>query len=75
MEKLEKLLKKNGLVVKIDKKQFKGNSCNIKSWASFRVWINKSGNLTVKTCGVQKSFKEWENEKIFRDILIGFEIL
>ena len=52
--------------------KLKGTSCNIIGYPVFRVWINKSNKLTVKTRGLQKSFGNWENE--IDNILKGFEI-
>ena len=64
-----------GLVVEKDKDKFKGNSCNVQGWPVFRLWINKSNKLTVKTRGVQKSFENWTNLQDFKNILKGFEII
>lgn len=35
---------------------YKGFSCNVKNWHSFRIWVNKKRNVTIKTKGIQKSF-------------------
>ena len=64
-----------GLVVEIDKDKLKGNSCNVLSWPVFRLWINKSNKLTVRTRGAQKSFENWTNLQDFKNILKGFEII
>lgn len=53
---------------------FKGNACNVKQWHTFRVWVNKSGKVTIKTCGVQRSFTVW-NSKQLRDAARGFDLL
>ena len=75
MERLKELIRKFGLVVVDNNGKLKGNSCNIVAYPVFNLWINKSGNLTVKTRGVQKSFKDWESEDDFGDILRGLEII
>ncbi|WP_436962392.1 hypothetical protein [Staphylococcus shinii] len=53
---------------------FKGYACNIKQWHTFRMWINKSGKVTVKTCGVQKSFAVM-NARQLREVAKGFDLL
>lgn len=53
---------------------FKGYACNIKQWHTFRMWINKSGKVTVKTCGVQKSFTVM-NARQLREVAKGFDLL
>ena len=68
-------IKQAGLVVEIDKDKLKGNSCNVLSWPVFRLWINKSNKLTVRTRGVQKSFEDWTSLQDFKSILKGFEII
>lgn len=52
----------------------KGYACNVKQWHSFRTWVNKSGKVTVKTCGVQKSFHVM-NASQLREVAKGFELL
>lgn len=51
-----------------------GNSCNIKNWPVFKVWINKSNKVTIKTRGVQKSFDIHNEEELAKE-LKGFEII
>src|SRR5699024_1741489 len=51
-----------------------GNSCNIKNWPIFKVWINKSNKVTIKTRGVQKSFDIQNKDELKRE-LKGFEII
>ncbi|HHP3964843.1 hypothetical protein [Staphylococcus saprophyticus] len=53
---------------------YKGHSCNVKQWHSFRIWINKSGNVTIKSHGVQRSFKLQKINELERE-LRGFEII
>jgi len=53
---------------------FEGNSCNIKNWPIFKVWINKSNKVTIKTRGVQKSFDIQNKDELKRE-LKGFEII
>ncbi|HGN7101666.1 hypothetical protein L4932_03475 [Staphylococcus aureus] len=57
-----------------DNTVLEGYSCNIKNWPKFKVWINKSNKVTIKSRGVQKSF-DIEDEKSLREELKGFEIL
>lgn len=75
MIELNLLLNKVGLVIELDNNTYKGNSCNVRTWPVFRVWINKSNKLTVKTHGIQKSFNDWNELESFKEILKGFEIL
>lgn len=75
MDKLKQMMREAGLHVEETNNQLRGNSCNVTTWAVFRVWINKSDNLTVKTKGVQKSFKEWESIDQLKQILADFEII
>ena len=75
MNKVKKMLREIGLVVREDKGKFVGNSCNNLAWPIYRLWINKGNKLTVKTRGVQKSFENWENKEDFEKILRGFEII
>lgn len=75
MEQLKNMTQATGLYTEEVNGQLKGNSINVRSYPVFRLWINKSGNLTVKTRGVQKSFKEWRNKDTFKNILRGFEII
>lgn len=63
-----------GLYVEEDKNKLKGNSCNIKQYPIFRVWINKSNKVTIKTKGVQKSFNINEKKELKKE-LIGFQIM
>lgn len=51
-----------------------GNSCNIKNWPVFKVWINKSNKVTIKTRGVQKSFYIHSEDELVKE-LKGFEII
>lgn len=51
-----------------------GYSCNIKNWPIFKVWINKSDKVTMKTRGVQKSFDIRNVDELKRE-LKGFEII
>lgn len=53
---------------------YKGHSCNVRQWHSFRIWINKSGNVTIKSHGVQRSFKLQQMIELERE-LRGFEII
>lgn len=53
---------------------FEGNSCNIKNWPIFKVWINKSNKITIKTRGVQKSFNIHNEDELVK-VLKGFEII
>lgn len=53
---------------------FEGNSCNIKNWPIFKVWINKSNKVTIKTRGVQKSFDIHSEDELVKE-LKGFEII
>ena len=73
--KLLDLLNSIGLnVEEVKKGVLKGYSCNIKQWHSFRMWVNKSGKVTVKTCGVQKSFKVM-NSRQLREVAKGFGLI
>lgn len=31
---------------------YKGYSCNVKQWHSFRIWVNKSDKVAIKSHGV-----------------------
>lgn len=76
MMKLKNMFFEIGLVVeKASNNQLKGNSCNVRSWHTFRAWINKSGNLTIRTRGIQKSFSDWTNKNNFKQTLLKFELL
>ncbi len=64
-----------GLVLKeTTKNQYKGHRCNVRQWPTFRTWVNEQGEVTIKTCGAQKSFKIKEQKEL-EDILYEFEIL
>lgn len=52
---------------------FEGHTCNIKNWAKFRIWINKSNKVTIKSHGVQKSFDIKTEDELVKE-LEGFEI-
>lgn len=54
--------------------QYKGNSCNVRQWHSFRTWINKSGKIAIKTLGVQKSFNIGNKDQLKHE-LKGFELI
>ena len=75
MEDLKNMVNSIGLQVELDCNKLKGHSLNIIQYPIFRLWINKRGNLTVKTRGIQKSFENWNDLVILRKILEGFEIL
>lgn len=71
---LKEWLNEIGIYVEEDNKKIKGHSCNIKQYPVFRIWINKSRKVTIKTRGVQKSF--YINEKSsLKNELIGFQII
>lgn len=53
---------------------FKGYSYNIKQWPTFRIWVNKSGRVTIRTRNVQKSFEIYNKTQLER-ALKGFEII
>lgn len=73
--KLWYLLNSIGLnVTEVKRDVFKGNSCNVKQWHSFRMWVNKSGKVTIRTHGVQKSFHVM-NARQLKDVCKGFQIL
>lgn len=73
--KLWYLLNSIGLnVIEVKQGVFKGHSCNVKQWHSFRMWINKSEKVTVRTLGVQKSFHVM-NERQLKEVCNGFEII
>lgn len=74
-KKLWYLLNNIGLnVIEVKRDVFKGYSCNVKQWYSFRMWVNKSGKVTVRKCGVQKSFHVM-NERQLKEMCKGFQIL
>lgn len=74
-DKLWYLLYNIGLnVSEVKREVFKGYACNVKQWHSFRMWVNKSGKVTVKTLGVQKSFHVM-NERQLKDVCKGFDLL
>lgn len=75
MEDLKNMVNSIGLKVEYDCNKLKGYSLNIIQYPIFRLWINKTGNLTVKTRGIQKSFKNWNDINTLREILQGFEII
>lgn len=73
--KLAYLLSRIGLFVKEVKPDvFKGNSYNIKQWPTFRIWVNKSRRVTIRTHNVQRSF-DIRNKKQLERALKGFEIV
>ncbi|RIN23975.1 hypothetical protein [Staphylococcus succinus] len=73
--KLWELLNSIGLnVYEVKPNVFKGYANNIKQWHTFRMWVNKSGKVTVKTCGVQKSFHVM-NARQLREVAKGFDLL
>lgn len=73
--KLYDLLNSIGLnVEEVKKDVLKGYACNVKQWHSFRMWVNKSGKVTLRTRGVQKSFNV-KNSFQLRYIAKGFELL
>lgn len=73
--KLWELLNSIGLnVYEVKPNVFKGYANNIKQWHTFRTWVNKSGKVTVKTCGVQKSFHVM-NARQLREVAKGFDLL
>lgn len=53
---------------------YKGHSCNVKQWHSFRIWINKTGKVAIKTHGVQRSFNINQQSELEVE-LRGFEII
>lgn len=73
-EKLLNMLEEIGLYVVEDRSQFKGNSCNVRQWPVFRVWVNKSGKVTIKTRGIQRSFNINTVDELEKE-LRRFEIL
>lgn len=73
--KLWDLLNSIGLnVYEVKANVFKGYACNIKQRHTFRMWVNKSGKVTIKTCGVQKSFSVM-NTRQLREVAKGFELI
>lgn len=73
--KLINMLEAVGLKVEeVKPRVYKGNSCNVRSWHSFRIWINKSKKVTIKSHGVQKSFDIKNAEQLQKE-LRGFELL
>lgn len=73
--KLRDLLYSIGLnVYEVKPNVYKGFACNVKQWHSFRMWVNKSGKVTVKTCGVQKSFHVM-NSRQLSEVARGFDLL
>lgn len=73
--KLAHLLASIGLSVEEVKRDvLKGYSCNVKQWPTFRIWVNKSGCVTIRTRNVQKSFEIY-NKKQLERALKGFEIV
>ena len=75
MRKLQELVDAVGLHVEAERNKLKGYPLNILNRPVFRLWINKSNKLTVKTRGIQKSFNNWEDINTFKKILEGFEII
>lgn len=53
---------------------YKGHSCNVLQWHSFRIWINKSNKVTIKALGVQRSFKITTQRELEKE-LAGFELI
>lgn len=73
--KLLDLIRQVGLYVEEVKPHvFKGNACNVKQWHTFRIWLNKSNKVTIRTRNVQKSFNIQNRQQLARE-LKGFEIL
>lgn len=73
--KLWQLLNNIGLnVSEVKRDVFKGHACNVKQRNTFRMWVSKSGKVTVKTQGVQKSFHVM-NERQLREVARGFGII
>ncbi|HHQ7204624.1 hypothetical protein [Staphylococcus aureus] len=54
-----------------DNTVLEGYSCNIKNWPKFKIWINKSNKVTIKSRGVQKSF-DIEDEKVIKERIKRF---
>ncbi|MBF0795193.1 hypothetical protein [Mammaliicoccus lentus] len=72
---LKNMINDIGLKVEEDKPNvFKGHSCNVRSWAIFRVWLNQSNKVTIKSHGVQKSFSITNKDELKKE-LKGFEII
>lgn len=71
---LKEWLNEIGIYVEEDNKKLKGHSCNIKQYPVFRIWINKSRKVTIKTRGVQKSFNINKKSSL-KNELIGFQII
>ena len=68
-ERLKDLFNEIGLnVINIDNK-LKG-----KTWYTFYSWINKSGKVTIKTRGIQKSFNIINSDELKKE-LTRFEII
>lgn len=53
---------------------FKGHASNIRQWPTFRIWVNKSERVTIRTRNVQKSFEIYNKTQLER-ALKGFEII
>lgn len=72
---LKNIINDIGLKVEEDKPNvFKGHSCNVLSWNVFRIWINQSKKVTIKSHGVQKSFTIKNKEELKKE-LKGFQII
>lgn len=71
---LKIMLKQIGLNTENNNGVFKGNAGNINTWYVFRIWINKSGKVTIKCKGVQKSFNINKNNELKKE-LRGFQII
>lgn len=73
--KLLDMLKAIGLYVEEVKPHvFKGHACNIKQRPIFRIWLNKSNRVTIKTRNVQRSFIIQNKHQLLKE-LRGFQIL
>jgi hypothetical protein len=73
--KLLNLLQQVGLRVdEVKPHVFKGNAGNVKQWHTFRIWLNKSNKVTIRTRNVQKSFDIQNRHQLLR-ALRGFDLL
>lgn len=73
--KMLNLVKQVGIQVEeVKPKVYKGYSCNIKQWHTFRIWLNKSNKITIRTRNVQRSY-DVQNRHQLAEVFRGFDII
>ena len=73
--KMLNLIRQVGIqVVEVKPRVYKGYSCNIKQWRTFRIWLNKSNKITIRKMNVQRSF-DVQNRHQLAEVFRGFEII